>query len=182
MEYRTLGNTGLSVSAIALGCEGFVGKTEEQTCAEMDFAISKGINFIDMYASNPDLRSNIGKALTGRREQFIIQGHLCTTWENDQYLRTRDIDKAIASFEDQLARLDTDYLDIGMIHYVDSEEDFHEIFHESLLHCPHSVSCRYPDSRYRGVPTGLRRRRLPCRCRVYADIGRFPRWCTDVLG
>ena len=80
----------------------------------MDFAISKGINFIDMYASNPDLRSNIGKALTGRREQFIIQGHLCTTWENDQYLRTRDIDKAIASFEDQLARLDTDYLDIGL--------------------------------------------------------------------
>ena len=125
MEYRTLGNTGLSVSAIALGCEGFVGKTEEQTCAEMDFAISKGINFIDMYASNPDLRSNIGKALTDRREQFIIQGHLCTTWENDQYLRTRDIDKAIASFEDQLARLNTDYLDIGMIHYVDSEEDFH---------------------------------------------------------
>ena len=54
MEYRTLGNTGLSVSAIALGCEGFVGKTEEQTCAEMDFAISKGINFIDMYASNPE--------------------------------------------------------------------------------------------------------------------------------
>ena len=105
MEYRTLGNTGLSVSAIALGCEGFVGKTEEQTCAEMDFAISKGINFIDMYASNPDLRSNIGKALTGRREQFIIQGHLCTTWENDQYLRTRDIDKAIASFEDQLAQI-----------------------------------------------------------------------------
>ena len=46
MEYRTLGNTGLSVSAIALGCEGFVGKTEEQTCAEMDFAISKGINFM----------------------------------------------------------------------------------------------------------------------------------------
>ncbi|WP_455607345.1 aldo/keto reductase [Bacteroides sp.] len=133
MEYRTLGNTGLSVSAIALGCEGFVGKTEEQTCAEMDFAISKGINFIDMYASNPDLRSNIGKALTGRREQFIIQGHLCTTWENDQYLRTRDIDKAIASFEDQLARLDTDYLDIGMIHYVDSEEDFHEIFNGPVI-------------------------------------------------
>ena len=133
MEYRTLGNTGLSVSAIALGCEGFVGKTEEQTCAEMDFAISKGINFIDMYASNPDLRSNIGKALTGRREQFIIQGHLCTTWENDQYLRTRDIDKAITSFEDQLARLDTDYLDIGMIHYVDSEEDFHEIFNGPVI-------------------------------------------------
>ena len=29
MEYRILGNTGLSVSVIALGCEGFMGKTEE---------------------------------------------------------------------------------------------------------------------------------------------------------
>ncbi|MCD7939235.1 MAG: hypothetical protein LUH50_03695 [Bacteroides intestinalis] len=95
MEYRILGNTGLSVSVIALGCEGFVGKTEEQVHSEMDFAISKGINFIDMYASNPDLRSNIGKALTGRRQQFIIQGHLCTTWENDQYLRTRDVEKQL---------------------------------------------------------------------------------------
>ena len=68
-------------------------KREEQVHSEMDFAISKGINFIDMYASNPDLRSNIGKALTGRRQQFIIQGHLCATWENDQYLRTRDVEK-----------------------------------------------------------------------------------------
>ena len=41
MEYRILGNTGLSVSVIALGCEGFVGKTEEQVHSEMDFAISK---------------------------------------------------------------------------------------------------------------------------------------------
>ena len=90
-----------------------MGKTEEQVHSEMDFAISKGINFIDMYASNPDLRSNIGKALAGRRQQFIIQGHLCTTWENDQYLRTRDVEKTIASFEDQLTRLHTDYLDIG---------------------------------------------------------------------
>lgn len=133
MEYRILGNTGLSVSVIALGCEGFVGKTEEQVHSEMDFAISKGINFIDMYASNPDLRSNIGKALAGRRQQFIIQGHLCTTWENDQYLRTRDVEKTIASFEDQLTRLHTDYLDIGMIHYVDSEEDFHEVFNGPII-------------------------------------------------
>ena len=128
MEYRTLGNTGLSVSVIALGCEGFIGKNERQVTEEMDFAISRGINFIDIYSSNPVLRSNIGQALESRREQFIIQGHLCTAWENGQYLRTRDIEKTIASFDDQLRRLRTDYLDIGMIHYVDGEEDFREVF------------------------------------------------------
>lgn len=133
MEYRTLGNTGLSVSVIALGCEGFIGKSEEQVGQEMDFAISKGINFIDMYSSNPDLRSNIGKALAGRREQFVIQGHLCATWENGQYLRTRDVGKTVISFEEQLSRLQTDYLDIGMIHYVDGEEDFREVFNGPII-------------------------------------------------
>lgn len=133
MEYRILGNTGLSVSVIALGCEGFIGKSEEEVRQEMEFAIRKGINFIDMYSSNPDLRSNIGKVLVERRERFVIQGHLCTTWENGQYLRTRDVEKTVASFEDQLSRLQTDYLDIGMIHYIDGEEDFREVFHGPIL-------------------------------------------------
>lgn len=133
MEYRTLGRTGLSVSAIALGCEGFMNKTAEQVCAEMEYAIGHGVNFIDIYSPNPELRSNIGRALAGHRPEFIIQGHLCTTWEDGQYLRTRDVEKTIAAFNDQLERLQTDYLDIGMIHYVDSESDFHEIFDGPIL-------------------------------------------------
>lgn len=133
MEYRILGRTGLSVSAIALGCEGFMNKSEEQVCKEIAYAINKGINFIDIYSSNPDLRSNIGAALVGSRENFIIQGHLCSTWENGQYLRTRDVEKTIAAFDEQLFLLKTDYLDIGMIHYVDSESDFHEVFDGPIL-------------------------------------------------
>ncbi|WP_293707107.1 aldo/keto reductase [uncultured Parabacteroides sp.] len=133
MEYRSLGNTGLSVSAISLGCEGFMGQTEEQVRDGIDFAIDKGINFIDIYSSNPDLRSNIGKALTGRREQFIIQGHLCTAWEDGQYLRTRDVEKAKTSFNDQLIQLNTDYLDVGMIHYIDAEQDFLEVFNGPVI-------------------------------------------------
>lgn len=133
MEYRQLGNTGLSVSVIALGCEGFMNKTKEQVRSEMEFAIGNGINFIDIYSSNPELRSNIGQALTGYRHNFVIQGHLCTTWEDNQYLRTRDINKTVASFEDQLIRLRTDYLDIGMIHYVDGEQDFQEVFNGPVI-------------------------------------------------
>lgn len=53
MEYRKLGRTGLSVSAIGLGCEGFIGLSEEDTRRQMDFAIAQGINFMDMYSSNP---------------------------------------------------------------------------------------------------------------------------------
>lgn len=134
MEYRTLGNTGLRVSAIALGCEGFMHKTAEEVKAGFDFAIDHGINFVDIYSSNPDLRSHIGSALAGRRENFVIQGHLCTTWENGQYLRTRDPQKTLASFELQLQQLRTDYLDVGMIHYVDAEADFHRVFEGEIIH------------------------------------------------
>lgn len=133
MKYRTLGRTGLRVSCIALGCEGFIHKTGEEIKSDFDFALEHGVNFLDLYTSNPDLRSHIGKALEGRRENFIIQGHLCTTWENDQYLRTRDPKKTIDSFNLLLKQLQTDYLDVGMIHYIDAESDFHEVFEGEII-------------------------------------------------
>lgn len=133
MEYRTLGRTGIQVSAVALGCEGFMNKSAEEVKTDFDFAIEQGINFVDLYSSNPDLRTHIGQALEGRRDRFVIQGHLCTVWENDQYLRTRDPKKTIESFETLLEQLRTDYVDIGMIHYVDSEEDFHTVFDHEII-------------------------------------------------
>ena len=48
MEYRTLGRTGLRVSAVALGCEGFMHKRAEEVKADFDFAIGHGINFVDI--------------------------------------------------------------------------------------------------------------------------------------
>lgn len=143
MEYRILGRTGLKVCAIALGCEGFMNKSADEVRTDFDFAIGNGINFMDIYSSNPELRENIGLALDGRRKDFIIQGHLCTTWENDQYLRTRDPRKTLDSFELQLKQLRTDYLDIGMIHYVDSEADFHEVFDGEIIR----IACRLRDER-----------------------------------
>lgn len=133
MEYRVLGRTGLQVSAISLGCEGFMHKTAEEVRQDFDYAIDRGINFIDIYSPNPELRANIGSALKGRRENFIIQGHLCTVWENGQYLRTRQPEKFMPAFERQLRELDTDYLDIGMIHYVDSEDDFRKVFDGKII-------------------------------------------------
>lgn len=41
MEHRELGRTGLRVSEIGLGCEGFVGKTEEETQALMPLRYNK---------------------------------------------------------------------------------------------------------------------------------------------
>jgi len=134
VKYRKIKRCGnLAVSEIALGCEGFIGKTREEFKKMLDRAMALGINFIDMYTPNPEFRDNLGAAMAGRREKLVLQGHICAAWEDGQYLRTRDILKAKEAFEDQLKRLGTDYLDIGMIHYVDGESDFQEVFQGEVI-------------------------------------------------
>ncbi len=110
-----------------MGCEGLVDKSYNQVLEFVDKMEELGINCIDLYSPNPEMRSNLGKALTGRRDKFILQSHLCSIWENGQYLRTRDIGKVKAGFEDMLHRLDTGFIDVGMIHYSDALSDWREI-------------------------------------------------------
>ncbi len=133
MKYRELGNTGLKVSEIAMGCEGFVDKSTEEVVAFIDLMEKEGINCIDMYTSNPDFRTNLGIALKGRRDKFVLQGHLCTVWQNGQYKRTRNIKEVKEGMADQLTRLQTDYLDIGMIHYVDGQEDWETVVNGDVM-------------------------------------------------
>lgn len=127
MEYRELGRTGIKVSVIALGCEGFVANEGALTEQLLNEAEQGGINCIDLYAPQPEMRSRLGKWLRGRRGKFVLQAHLCTVWQEGQYKRTREIGEVKASFEDLLKRLATDYIDIGMIHYVDSLEDWEAV-------------------------------------------------------
>lgn len=133
MKYRTLGRTGLKVSEIGLGGEWFNGLTAKESTAIVDAAQEHGINYIDIFMPQAPTRDNLGIALQERRDQFIIQGHLCTIYEDGQYTRTRDIEKTKRSFADLLERLHTDYIDVGMIHYVDSEEDFQTVFEGPVL-------------------------------------------------
>ena len=86
-----LGRTNIVCGELGMGCEGFSKVTEKEARDMIDLALSKGMNFIDLYASNPTVRENIGKAINGRREEIYIQGHLCTIWKDNQYKRTRDI-------------------------------------------------------------------------------------------
>lgn len=132
MQYRQIGNTDLVTSVIGLGCEGLDGKSPQEVKAMIDTALDAGINYIDMFMPQPEIRSNLGKALKGRRDKVIIQGHLCTVYEDGQYNRTRDLDKIKESFEDLLVRLDTDCIDVGMIHFVDSENGFNNVFNSEI--------------------------------------------------
>ena len=85
MQYRELGRTGLRVSEIGLGCEGFAGRDEAFTREMFRLTFAQGVNCMDLYSPDPELRSRIGRMLRGKREQFIMQAHLCTIWKNGQY-------------------------------------------------------------------------------------------------
>lgn len=127
MRYRTLGNTGLQVSEIGLGGEWLERHSREEVCQIIGHCQAKGINILDCWMSEPNVRSNIGAAIRGNREKWIIQGHLGSTWQDGQYVKTRELDKAEAAFQDLLERMETDYIDLGMIHFVDEEAEFFRI-------------------------------------------------------
>ena len=133
MNYRTLGRTGLKVSEIGMGCEGLVGKSYDQVKEFVDQMEELEVNCIDLYTSNPEVRSNLGRAMEGRRDKFVLQSHLCSVWKKGQYLRTRDINKVKAGFEEMLRLLNTGHIEIGMIHYSDALSDWQEIVNGPIM-------------------------------------------------
>lgn len=124
MKLRELGRTGIRVGEIGCGCEGFLGKPRETVREFLDVMERGGANCIDLYSPDPEMRAALGEALQGRRERFVLQGHLCSVWTEGQYKRTREIGAVRQGMEEQLRLLGTGYLDIGMIHYVDSMADW----------------------------------------------------------
>ena len=124
MKYRKLGKTGLMVSEIGFGGEWLERHEEAESVELMRYAAEKGINIVDCWMPDPKSRDIIGKAMEGNRDKWIVQGHLGSTWQDGQYVRSRDMNFVKPAFEDLLKRMRTDYIDLGMIHYVDSEEEW----------------------------------------------------------
>ena len=166
MRYKTLGRTGFSVSEIGLGGEYLEGKSEKQVCDVVHAAMDGGVNLLDCFMSEPNIRSNLGTALKGCRDKMYIQGHFRSIWENGQYGRTMDINVVQQHFEDLLRRMQTDYIDIGMIHMIDNPAEYHALFHGPVMEYVQQlrqrgvirsigVSCHNPVTALDAVRTGL---------------------------
>lgn len=133
MKFRRLGKTGLQVSEIGFGGEWLERHPEAEGVDLIRYASSQGINILDCWMADPKSRDIIGSGISENRGQWYIQGHIGSTWKDAQYFRTREMKYVRPAFEDLLKRLQTDYIDLGMIHYVDSEKEWEQIQHSEYL-------------------------------------------------
>jgi aryl-alcohol dehydrogenase-like predicted oxidoreductase len=128
MKQRKLGSLG--VPAIGLGCMGmsaFYGSADEgEALATIDRALELGCNFLDTAEMYGPFRNEelLGKAIAGRREQFVV----ATKWgvrfaptEDDRTNRVLDgsPQNVRRSIEGSLKRLGTDHVDLYYQHRID---------------------------------------------------------------
>jgi predicted aldo/keto reductase-like oxidoreductase len=133
MIYRPIGNTGMSASVIGLGAEHLDNKPYETVEQVINTSLDNGINIIDVFMPGDEIRQNIGKVLAGRRDKVILQGHIGSTDINQQYNISRDRKTIQKYFENLLRFLNTDYIDFGMLFFIDTEQHYKDVFEGDTL-------------------------------------------------
>ncbi len=134
MEYRVIGKTGMKASVIGLGAEHLDNQPYEVVAETVHAALDSGMNIIDVFMPGEEVRQNIGRALKGKRDQVLIQGHIGSVDLKQQYDISRDLPTCRRYFENLLRDLQTDYIDFGMMFFIDSEEDYAGVFQTDFVH------------------------------------------------
>ena len=132
MYYRTLGKTGIQISALALGTvelgldygietPGAYGRPSENAAIRLvHAALDSGINFLDTARAYGDSERVLGLALKARRDRVFLATKVDPrppdgeTWSDDEVRRFMR-----ESLETSLRFLQTDYIDIWKIHSID---------------------------------------------------------------
>jgi len=125
MHYRTLGDSGLLVSVVGLGCNNFGGRLDvARTRAVVDAAIDEGITLLDTaesYGGQGASELALGEVLKGRRDKVVLAtkfggadmgyGPAAGAKGSRSYIKV--------AVEKSLTRLKTDYIDLYQLHAPD---------------------------------------------------------------
>jgi aryl-alcohol dehydrogenase-like predicted oxidoreductase len=131
MKYRTLGRTGVEVSAFCLGAMMFGewGNTDEDECVRIiHAAIDAGINFIDTADVYSEGRSEeiVGRALKGRRDEVVLATKVHGEMGPGRNDRGNSRMWIMREVEASLKRLGTDHIDLYQLHRPDPATDIEE--------------------------------------------------------
>lgn len=132
MKYNTLGSSDLKVSEIALGTMTFGQQnTLAEACAQLDYAVAQGVNFIDTAEMYPvpgkaetqgRTEEYVGKWLqTQVRDKIIVASKVTGPSRGFGWIRNGplSIDRSniMSAIDSSLHRLQTDYVDLYQIHW-----------------------------------------------------------------
>ena len=138
MNYRMLGNTDLKVSVVGLGTWQYAGDwgkefTQEEVKDILGRAAELGFNLIDTaagYGINHLSESLIGESIKGNRDRWVIStkfGNYRTGKGTDSLVRDFSAKGVAIQLEDSLRALQTDHIDIYLMHcgkteHIDNDE------------------------------------------------------------
>jgi aryl-alcohol dehydrogenase-like predicted oxidoreductase len=127
MRYRPLGNSGLLVSVVGLGCNNFGGRLDlAGTRAVVDAAIDHGITLLDtadIYGGRESSEELLGQVLQGRRDQVVLGTKFGHSKYDMGYSAAAGAKGGRAyirrAVEASLTKLRTDYIDLYQLHTPD---------------------------------------------------------------
>ena len=140
MEYRTFGPTNMTVSALGFGCHDSAIATRslwgeeyiDQMSAAVHRAIDLGITCFDTapHYARGDSERMLGRALSSSRKDVVVVTKCGLGYKNSQAGRDKGRDgrrESILPLVDQsLKRLQTDYIDVLLVHFPDKNTSFEE--------------------------------------------------------
>src|SRR4051812_43243328 len=122
MQYKNLGNTGVSLSVLGFGAsplgDVFRVTDPKETEVAVHLAIDQGINFFDVspYYGHTLAEERLGQALSGKRDRVFLATK-CGRYGADAFdFSARRME---ASIDESLARLRTDHVDLLQAHDVE---------------------------------------------------------------
>jgi aryl-alcohol dehydrogenase (NADP+) len=131
MKYRTLGRTGIKVSPYCLGAMMFgagANSDHDDSIRIIHKALDAGINFIDTADrySQGESEEIVGKALKGRRDNIVLATKVNNPMGDDPNQQGNSRRWLIREVEASLRRLQTDHIDLYLIHRPSPDTDIEE--------------------------------------------------------
>ena len=171
MTYRNLGDSGLRVSTVGLGCNNFGMRIDEDASRlVIEAALDAGITLFDTSDSYGESESIIGRALGSRRDDVILASKFGSDLRgaNGADWGSRGARRYIRrSIERSLSRLQTDHLDLYQIHMPDPSTPItetlaalSELVHEGLVRyigCSNFEGWRIADADWTARTNGYER-------------------------
>ena len=134
MLYREIPHTGQKVSVISLGVGSLHESSDTEVARIVDYALGSGINLMDMVMPTAGPAGAIGRGMKSRRKDVIAQLHIGAYFNMAGVTdRTRDLQQTKKGLEEQLRLYGSGDSDIGMIHYVDQDDDYDAMLNNGLL-------------------------------------------------